>query len=166
MKCNIALGANLPLATYVCRSSLQDHMMCVRGLAYFTAAAPWFREKTVFLFWLLQVSVVQNAELDAPLLGGSAGGFAEPPLVQDLEQLAKQYAGRRTRAELAQVWRPGLSKLDKLLFSLDAWMGHCPVKLRRQFLQRLQPLVQAAWEVSGAPSVSPAAVLAHALVPG
>ena len=111
------------------------------------------QQETAF-FLCLQVSVVHSAELDAPLLGGSAGGSAEPPLLQDLDELAQQYAGRRTRAELAQAWRPGLNKLDKLLFSLDAWMGHCSLKLRRQFLQKLQPLVQAAWEVVGPPPVS------------
>lgn len=101
-----------------------------------------------------QVVVVQDAELDAPLLGASPRGTADPPLMQDLDELAQQYASQRTRAELAQAWRPGLNKLDKMMMSLDAWMGQCSVKLRRQFLQKLQPLVQAAWEVYGPPLVS------------
>lgn len=101
-----------------------------------------------------QVAVVHNAELDAPLLGQSPRGAADSPMMQDLEDLAQQYASQRTRAELAQAWRPGLNKLDKMMMSLDAWMSHCPVKLRRQFLQKLQPLVQAAWEVYGPPVVS------------
>ena len=102
----------------------------------------------------LQVVVVQDAELDAPLLGGSPRSMADPPLLQDLDRLAQQYASQRTRAELAQAWRPGLNKLDKMMMSLDAWMGHCSVKLRRQLLQKLQPVVQAAWEVYGPPLVS------------
>lgn len=100
------------------------------------------------------MAVVHDAELDAPLLGQSPRSTADPPLLQDLEDLAQQYASQRTRAELAQAWRPGLNKLDKMMLSLDAWMAHCSVKLRRQLLQKLQPLVQAAWDAYGPAVVS------------
>lgn len=83
---------------------------------------------------------LQDPGLDAALLGTGL-----TPMLDELEALAQRYAGERTRAELGQPWRPGFSKLHKLMASLEAWLGYCPAKQRRQFLQRLQPVVQAAW---------------------
>ena len=88
----------------------------------------------------MQVVTLQNPALDAPLL--SPG---EPPMLAELQALAQRYAQQRTRAELGQAWRPGLSRLHKLMASLEAWLGYCPAKQRRQFLQSLQPMLQAAW---------------------
>lgn len=89
---------------------------------------------------LLQVVTLQNPALDAPLLGPG-----EPPMLADLQALAQRYAQQRTRAELGQAWRPGLSRLHKLMASLEAWLGYCPAKQRRHFLHSLQPMLQAAW---------------------
>ena len=83
---------------------------------------------------------LQEPGLDAALLGTGL-----TPMLAELEALAQRYAQERTRAELGQAWRPGLSKLHKLMASLEAWLGYCPAKQRRQFLQRLQPVVEAAW---------------------
>ena len=89
---------------------------------------------------LVQVVTLQDPALDAPLL--SPG---EPPILAELQALAQRYAHQRTRAELGQAWRPGLSRLHKLMASIEAWLGYCPAKQRRQFLQSLQPMLQAAW---------------------
>lgn len=88
----------------------------------------------------VQVVTLQNPALDAPLLGPG-----EPPMLAELQALAQRYAHQRTRAELGQAWRPGLSRLHKLMASLEAWLGYCPAKQRRQFLQSLQPMLQGAW---------------------
>ena len=88
----------------------------------------------------VQVVTLQEQALDAPLLGPG-----EPPMLAELQALAQRYAHQRTRAELGQAWRPGLSRLHKLMASLEAWLGYCPAKQRRQFLQSLQPMLQAAW---------------------
>ena len=74
-------------------------------------------------------------------------------MLAELETLAQRYANERTRAELGQAWRPGLSRLHKLMASLEAWLGYCPAKQRRQFLHSLQPLVQAAWALQGSVQV-------------
>lgn len=66
-------------------------------------------------------------------------------MLAELQALAQRYAHQRTRAELGQAWRPGLMRLQKLMASLEAWLGYCPAKQRRQFLQSLQPMLQAAW---------------------
>ena len=87
--------------------------------------------------------------MDAALLGPGP-----TPMLAELEALAQRYAEERTRAELGQAWRPGLSKLHKLMASLEAWLGYCPAKQRRQFLQSLQPVVQAAWGLQGPLQVS------------
>lgn len=89
---------------------------------------------------LVQVVTLQNPALDAPLLGPG-----DPPMLAELQALAQRYAHQRTRAELGQAWRPGLTRLHKLMASLEAWLGYCPAKQRRQFLQSLQPMLQAAW---------------------
>ncbi|KAL3138447.1 hypothetical protein ABBQ32_006237 [Trebouxia sp. C0010 RCD-2024] len=88
----------------------------------------------------LQVVTLQNPALDAPLLGSG-----EPPMLTELQALAQRYANQRTRAELGQAWRPGLLRLHKLMASLEAWLGYCPAKQRRRFLQSLQPMLQSAW---------------------
>ena len=88
----------------------------------------------------LQVVTLQNPALDAPLLGPG-----DPPMLAELQALAQRYAQQRTRAELGQAWRPGLARLHKLMASLEAWLGYCPAKQRRQFLQSLQPMLQEAW---------------------
>ena len=75
------------------------------------------------------------------------------PVLADLEQLAQRYAQQRTRAELGQPWRPGLLRLHKLLASLEAWLGHCPAKQRRQFLAELQPIMEDAWALQGSVQV-------------
>ena len=90
--------------------------------------------------FVFKVVTLQNPGLDAPLLGPG-----DPPMLADLEALAQRYAQQRTRAELGQAWRPGLARLHKLMASLEAWLGYCPAKQRRQFLQSLQPMLQAAW---------------------
>ncbi|KAA6422754.1 MAG: hypothetical protein FRX49_07289 [Trebouxia sp. A1-2] len=92
----------------------------------------------------LQVVTLQEPGLDAALLGPGP-----TPMLAELDTLAQRYAEERTRAELGQAWRPGLSKLHKLMASLEAWLGYCPAKQRRHFLQSLQPLVQAAWGLKG-----------------
>jgi len=92
---------------------------------------------------------LQEPGLDAALLGPGP-----TPMLAELEALAQRYAEERTRAELGQPWRQGLSKLHKLMASLEAWLGYCPAKQRRQFLQSLQPVVQAAWGLQGPPQVS------------
>lgn len=88
----------------------------------------------------MQVVTLQNPALDAPLLGSG-----EPPMLTELQALAQRYANQRTRAELGQAWRPGLLRLHKLMASLEAWLGYCPAKQRRRFLQSLQPMLQSAW---------------------
>ena len=88
----------------------------------------------------MQVVTLQNPALDAPLLGSG-----EPPMLAELQALAQRYAHQRTRAELGQAWRPGLLRLHKLMASLEAWLGYCPAKQRRRFLQSLQPMLQSAW---------------------
>lgn len=88
----------------------------------------------------MQVVTLQNPALDAPLLGSG-----EPPMLAELQALAQRYANQRTRAELGQAWRPGLLRLHKLMASLEAWLGYCPAKQRRHFLQSLQPMLQSAW---------------------
>lgn len=88
----------------------------------------------------MQVVTLQNPALDAPLLGPG-----DPPMLSELQALAQRYAQQRTRAELGQAWRPGLARLHKLMASLEAWLGYCPAKQRRQFLQSLQPMLQQAW---------------------
>ena len=97
---------------------------------------------------LIQVVTLQEPGLDAALLGPGP-----TPMLAELEALAQRYAEERTRAELGQAWRPGLSKLHKLMASLEAWLGYCPAK-QRQFLQSLQPVVQAAWGLQGPLQVS------------
>ena len=96
----------------------------------------------------LQVVTLQEPGLDAALLGPGP-----TPMLAELETLAQRYANERTRAELGQAWRPGLSRLHKLMASLEAWLGYCPAKQRRQFLHSLQPLVQAAWALQGSVQV-------------
>ncbi len=102
---------------------------------------------------------LQEPGLDAALLGP-----APTPMLAELEALAQRYAHQRTRAELGQAWRPGLSKLHKLMASLEAWLGYCSAKQRRQFLQSLQPVVQAAWALHGQ-SVQVSQAVAMALLP-
>ena len=92
---------------------------------------------------------LQEPGLDAALLGPGP-----PPMRDEREALAQRDAEARPRAEWGQPWRQGLSKLHKLMASLEAWLGYCPAKQRRQFLQSLQPVVQAAWGLQAPPQVS------------
>ncbi|KAK9843826.1 hypothetical protein WJX81_007876 [Elliptochloris bilobata] len=65
----------------------------------------------------------------------------------EMQDLARRYANTATRAEMAEAWRGGLSRLEKLRGSLASRLPAAwPARIVEQFLRNLCGNVAAAWD--------------------
>eukprot|EP00884_Botryococcus_braunii_P019406 jgi/Botrbrau1/6149/Bobra.331_2s0039.1 len=66
----------------------------------------------------------------------------------DIEGLAKRYAGQPTRAEMDELWRGPVARLDKLKSSLSCRMPSSrPPNLVKEFLANLDAVIRTNWAV-------------------
>ncbi|KAK9809210.1 hypothetical protein WJX72_011487 [[Myrmecia] bisecta] len=87
----------------------------------------------------LEVTTVEDQARDAGLLNLPQG---------EMHQLAKRYADQPTRAEMRDVWKEGITNIEKLKASLVTRLpASWSQKLLREFFMKMEAVVMATWNV-------------------